>query len=69
MDISDENKIDSFENFIKKFNLVSSFNVSKLDNDKIYYKVIFNGTPQTFILEMKNSGYTLDIKNKIWVLK
>ena len=69
IDISDEKKIDGFENFIKKFDLVSSFNVSKLDSNKIYYKVIFNGTPQTFILEMKNSGYTLDIKNKIWVLK
>ena len=69
INISDEKKIDSFENFIKKFDLVSSFNVYKLDSNKIYYKVTFNGTPQAFILRMKSSGYTLDIKKKIWVLK
>ena len=62
-------KIEDFEEAIKRFNLVSSFHVFKLDKINIYYKVIFNGTPQAFILEMKRLGYNLDIKNKIWVLK
>ena len=69
IDILDEKKINDFESFIKKFDLVSSYNVSKLDSDKIYYKIIFNGTPQAFIFGMQGSGFTLDIKNKIWVLK
>ena len=69
IDILNEKKIEDFEQTIKKFNLVSSFHVFKLDKINIYYKVIFNGTPQAFILEMKRSGYDLDIKNKIWVLK
>ena len=67
--IINEQKIKDFEETIKKFNLVSSFRVFKLDKINIYYKVIFNGTPQAFILEMKRLGYNLDIKNKIWVLK
>ena len=54
---------------VKRFDLVSSYNVSKLDNNKIYYKIIFNGTPQAFIFGMQGSGFALDIKNKIWVLK
>ena len=69
IDILNEKKIEDFEQTIKKFNLVSSFHVFKLDKINIYYKVIFNGTPQAFIVEMKRSGYDLDIKNKIWVLK
>ncbi len=67
--ITDDKKIKDFEDTIKKFDLVSSFHVSKLDNKKIYYKVIFNGTPKSFILEMERSGHVLDIKNKIWILK
>ena len=69
IDSSDDEKIKKFELSIKKFDLVSSFYVTKLDNKKIYYKVIFNGTPKSFILEMKRSGHNLDIKNKIWILK
>ncbi len=66
---TDDKKIESFENTIKKFDLVSSFFVTKLDNEKIYYKVIFNGTPNSFINEMQRLGYYLNIKNKIWILK
>lgn len=69
LNILDEKKINDFEIFIKKFDLVSSYNVSKLDNNKIYYKIILNGTPQAFIFEIQKSGFALDIKNKIWVLK
>ena len=69
INISDNKKIVDFEKVIKKFDLVSSINVFKLDNINIYYKVIFNGTPQAFILGMNKLGYNLDIKNKIWVLK
>ena len=69
INISDNKKIVDFEKVIKKFDLVSSINVFKLDSINIYYKVIFNGTPQAFILGMKKLGYNLDIKNKIWVLK
>ena len=69
INISDNKKILDFEKAIEKFDLVSSMNVFKLDNINIYYKVIFNGTPQAFILGMKKLGYNLDIKNKIWVLK
>ena len=69
INVSDEEKIEDFEKIINKFDLVSSFNVSKIDNINIYYKVIFNGTPQAFIIGMQSSGFDLDIKNKIWILK
>ena len=69
IDILNEKKIEGFEKTMKKFNLVSSFHVFKLDKINVYYKIIFNGTPQAFIRQMRRSGYNLDIKNKIWILK
>ena len=69
IDITDDKKIEKFEEIINKIDLVSSFYVSKLDNKNIYYKIIFNGTPKSFILEMQDSGQMLNIKNKIWILK
>lgn len=69
INLTDDEKIKSFEKTIKKFDLVSTFYVSKIDNKDIYYKVIFNGTPKSFILEMQRTGHELDIKNKIWILK
>ena len=69
INILNEKKIEDFEKTIEKFNLVSSFYVFKLDKINIYYRLIFNGTPQAFILQMKRAGYDLDIKNKIWVLQ
>ena len=67
--ITNDKKIKKFEETIKNFDLVSSFSVSKLDNEMIYYRIIFNGTPKSFILSMENSGHELDIKKKIWILK
>ena len=69
INVTDDKKIQNFERTIKKIDLVSSMFVSKLDNEKIYYKVVFNGTPKSFIRKMQKSGHELDIKNKIWILK
>ena len=69
IDILDDKKIEDFEKIVREFDLVSSFQVSKLDNINIYYNVIFNGTPQAFILEMQMLGYSLDVRNKTWILK
>ena len=65
----DNNKISNFENDLIDFDLVSSFNIYKIDNKKTYYKIIFNGTPKSFILQMQNLGYQLDLQNQIWILK
>ena len=69
INVTDDKKIDKFEKTIQSFDLVSSYRVSKLDNKKVYYKVVFNGTPKSFITEIQKSGHELDIKKKIWILK
>ena len=69
ININDDKKIENFETFLKNYDLVSNFNVKSLDNKKIFYQVIFNGTPKSFISNVEKSGFNLDIKNKIWNLK
>ncbi len=69
INVTDDKKIDKFEKTIQSLDLVSSYLVSQLDNRRIYYKVVFNGTPKSFISEMQKAGHELDIKKKIWIIK
>ena len=62
-------KILDFEKKLMMTDLVYNFHTSKIDKDFTYFKVIFNGTPSVFLKKMRNNGYILDTKNKIWTLK
>ena len=44
----DEKTISKFEDILKQNNLIYNFHISKFSKDKIFYKIIFNGTPNTF---------------------
>ena len=48
-------KIDKFEDSLSQLDLVSNFFIYKFDNQNIYYRIIFNGTPK--ILHFKNGGF------------
>ena len=69
IDLNKKNKIDNFENIISNFDLVPNYYVSKIDNKKVYYTIIFNGTSTEFISLFSNFGQKLDTKKKIWDLK
>ena len=69
IDLNDNSKIKEFEKIVDELELVSSFFISKIDNKKIYYTLIYNGTPKNFISSIENSGYEIDYKNKIWNLQ
>ena len=58
-----------FEEALRNMDLISSFSIEKFDNNYVYYKIIFNGTPQNFINIMSNKKYNFDTQKKIWVLK
>ena len=68
-DSSNNLKISNFEEVLNQTDLVYDFNISKFDKDYIYYKVIFNGTPNIFLKDMKKKKYKIDTRNKIWVIK
>ena len=49
--------------------LVSSYFVKSIDNKKIYFTLIYNGTPKSFIKNVEKNGNKIDFKKKIWHLE
>ena len=69
VDLNDNKKIEDFEKIVDGLDLVSNFFISKIDNKKVYYTLIYNGTPKAFINSIENFGHKIDFKNKIWNLQ
>jgi len=67
--LNDNNKISSFEKTLGKTDLVYNYYISKFDKEFTYYKIIFNGTPDTFLKNMNEANYNFNINNRIWTLK
>ena len=69
VDNQDLNTSLKFESILDQIDLISNFSINKFDKDNIYYEIIFNGTPQTFINIMNKKNYDFDTQKKIWILK
>ena len=65
----DFNLSSRFEENLNKIDLISNYSISKFNKDFIFYEVIFNGTPKTFINIMKDQNHNFDTQKKIWILK
>ena len=59
-------KIQMLENSLNELDLVSSFEISKINNQNIYFKVIYNGSPDKFLNDMKNKNIIIMNQNQIW---
>ena len=53
-------------NPLKHLDLVSNFVVLSFNNEKIFYKVIYNGTPDKLFDEIKETGLNLKKNNQTW---
>ena len=62
-------KIQMLENSLNELDLVSSFEVSKINNQNIYFKVIYNGPPNKFLNDMKNKNIIIMNQNQIWEIQ
>lgn len=65
----DNIKISNFEKVLSEANLVYDYHISKFNKNSLFYKVIFNGTPNIFLENMKEYGYSFETQSKIWILK
>ena len=65
----DNKKISNFEKVIDKMDLIYSFNIQKFDKRFIYYRIIFNGTPDNFLKLMKSHDFNFDTQTNVWILK
>ena len=59
-------KIQMLENSLNELDLVSSFEISKINNQNIYFKIIYNGSPNKFLNDMKNKNIIIMKQNQIW---
>ena len=59
-------KIQMLENSLNELDLVASFEISKINNQNIYFKIIYNGPPNKFLNDMKNKNIIIMNQNQIW---
>jgi len=65
----DHNKIKSFEKILEHLDLVSNFVVLSFNNENIFYKVIYNGSPDKLFDEIKEAGLNLKKNNQTWKIQ
>jgi hypothetical protein len=62
-------KIQNLEKALNTLDLISNFYILKFDNQKIYFRIIYNGSPKTFIKDMNKNNFDLIMENNIWTIK
>ena len=61
--------IKKFEKKIKNLDLVANYYIDKFTEKKTIYKVVFNGTPDKFINELRTDDFDLETSSAIWIVK
>ena len=66
---NDNNKILDFEELLDNTDSVNDYYIVKFDKNFTYYQIIFNGTSDIFLKDMKEQNYNFDTQNIIWILQ
>ncbi len=68
--MSDEYKKNmEFESFLKSNELVEDFFIRDFNNKKVYYKIIFNGSPKLFLQIISKKNFDINTSKQIWEIK
>ncbi len=59
---------EKLEKTLKQLELVNTFTIEKINNKEIIYKIIYNGLPKKFLIEMQKNNLNLNFSNDIWTL-
>jgi hypothetical protein len=59
-------KIQTLENILDELDLVSGFEILKFNNQNVHFKIIYNGSPNKFINEVKMKGIEINTQNQAW---
>ena len=62
-------KILHFEKVLDDLDLLFSYEVLSFNNKKIYYKLIYNGSPNRFLSDLKSRNITVDTQDQEWKIK
>ena len=69
IDSKNYKKILELEETLNNMDLIADFYVLKFDNKNTQYKIIYNGSPKTFLNNMSNKNFDLILKNDVWAIK
>jgi hypothetical protein len=62
-------KIQELESALNDIDLISYFYILKYDNQNTYFKIIYNGSPKTFLNNFSKKNIELKLKNNIWTIE
>ena len=62
-------KILQLEETLNTIDLISDFYILKFDNNTTQYRIIYNGSPQTFLNNIRKNNFDLIIENNIWTIR
>ena len=62
-------KIIQLENTFNAIDLISDFYILKFDSDTTQYRIIYNGSPKTFLNNMSKNNFDLIMENNVWTLR
>jgi hypothetical protein len=69
IDSKNYDKIMKLEKTLNSFDLISDFYILKFDNQNTKYKIIYNGSPKTFLNDMNKRNFNLKMENNVWTIK
>ena len=62
-------KIQELEQALDSLDLISNYYILKLDNENIFFRIIYNGSPKTFLNDMSKKNFDLTIENNVWTVE
>ena len=65
----DYKKIMDLEEALANIDLISNFYVLNFNNKHTQYRIIYNGSPKTFSIDMNNRNFDLMMEKNVWVIK
>ena len=65
----DYKKIIKLENVLDDIDLISNFYILRFNSENTQYKIIYNGSPKTFLNNMSKRNLDLIMENNMWTVK
>jgi hypothetical protein len=62
-------KIISLEEALTNIDLISNFYILNFNNKYTKYRIVYNGSPKTFLNDMVNRNFDLVMENNVWKVK
>ena len=69
IDSKNYKKIIQLEETFNAIDLISEFYILKFNNKTTQYRIIYNGSPKTFLNNMNKNNFDLIMKNNVWTIK